>query len=437
MGIHATELGFTQDARLGAIDADASTLGEVSSAVGEHAQSLRSIAGDLGLSGLVADAAGEAVNDLGRQLLDLADAVSAVQRGVTTARTAMSAAQAAHDALPEVALTSSERAVVTQYAAVPAAGYAASAQREYYLHQHELAREAAAAAALDQLSRSLASAASDLAPSNDVDKGEVNRPGSSGGATGRATVPTLPATTVPALPRVTAPTIPDPVRVADPVVTTPTLPVPGDPVIDPRPIPNVDGTVGGTVPGGTHSAGGSGWTQSGPGGSGPSWGAGLAVGGLALGAGGLTRGLATGGGLAGLGSSTGSGSIGGAAARGGTGVLGGTGPGGGAGATGTGTGTGGGTGSTAGGMTALGGGGGATAGRGGVLGSGSTSGRTAMPGGGAGGSGSSKKRRRDALGYLAPEVDELDDAALPTTLRGARAGDRDSAALPVAIDDES
>ena len=434
MGIHATELGFTQDARLGAIDADASTLGEVSAAVEEHAQSLRSIAGDLGLSGLVADAAGEAVSDLGRQLLDLADAVTDVQRGVTAARAAMSTAQSAYLALPEVALTSSERAVVAQYAALPGAGYAADAQREHYLHQHELAREAAARAALDDLVASLTDATGTLNPGVDIGPNGSNQ-SSSGGSGARGTVPSLPTTTVPSLPRVTAPTIPDPGRVDHPVVTDPTVPGPGQVGIDPRPVPTVDGSVGGTVPGGTHPVGGSGWALSGPGsGTDPSWGVGLAVGGVALGAGGLTRGLATGGGLSGLGAGAGAGSIGGTGLRGGTGVLGGAGPGSGAGAVAGGSGAG--TGSTAGGVTALGGGGGATAGRGGVLGAGSASGRTAMPGGGAGGAGSSKKRRRDALGYLAPELDDLDDAALPTTQRGARAGDRDSAALPVALDDE-
>ncbi|WP_448630962.1 hypothetical protein [Cellulomonas soli] len=452
MTTKSADLARTLTADLDLLGGYVARIESLSGAVEENAGQLRLIAGDLGVTGSIEEAAAGSLDSQAKDGLTLCDDVAAISTSVARARDALVVAQEAYRDLPQVGLNGWQKAeVLTAEIVVPGVGtLVGSAATAYLTAQNSHARETAADQALRALEGQLTFAADAMAigtVKTNLTDAVAPMPASAttptgtttGGSTGR---PIGAATSIGSGSPTTA------LGTGSAVPTTGLAPgstlsgvlVGGGSSTWADPTPAVGGstsadgrTIGGTVPGGSVTGALPGaWSGSGSG-----FGATAGTGGLggAVTGGALAGGLAVGAtavGLTGLSRSASAGGLLGGAGLGGT-------SGSGLSSTGTSSGVLGGSRSSSGSATALRGASGSSLAEGTASGGTASTGASAtrstasssgmMPGGGAAGGGGADKRRRKGGGLIAPGIDE-DDARLPVSLgAGARAGSREN--LPV------
>lgn len=430
---NATELSKTLDAQPAAIVAGADDVRMLQRPLEAIVDSLRRIAGDIGMDGLSGHVAAESVDDLAQRLGVQAQTVVDVATVTERARQAVAEARAAYLDLPRGHATAAERRQLVDEGAGSGIPYLDS----YYAQQ----REAAATTATISLQTSMSQAAAAMETLRTREYHEDGPlPGTQGTMPGPRQVPTIPTDGPgssgggsPSSPGggspgpadiLTALPVPPEVAVVEPPRFTPPTDGPGTPPVAPPAgpvppggtypeIPGIDGPADGGLPwlpgsdvsDGRVPGSGAGPSVPGIGGGAPVLGGalagGAAVGGGMLGAAGLHRlGSGPGGlGASGLGSGSGVGPIGGIGGVAGTqspgAVL---------------------AGGAAAGVP------GAAAPTGGARGGGLVAG--GGPGGIASGDGSRKRRRAGALGYLAPALDEDDESAAAEAGPAAGAGSR-------------
>ncbi|WP_149203954.1 hypothetical protein [Actinotalea subterranea] len=452
------------------------------------AADLRRIAGDLGMTGISADAGWEEFVAVAKDLNTRADEFTKAAKVAEKAEAAVERAQQAYADLPSGDLEPWQKVAIAgggMVVAGPAGAVTGAVAAEIWGNEREKEREAAAQKALAALEQDLQSAATAMPTPASSRVTHRGRDGDDAGDDAGSDGTTPPDGTRPPVYPMPSPnpwnpdgpsviTGPhemgdlislDPVATDNPTwnhpdVDTPTTPDWTNVAIDPNPWTpgdgNADGDVTGTVPGGSGNGtggagtgvGGSGY-GAGYGGAGGALAGGVGIGGAALGAAALGRGMR--GILGGAGSGSAGGVGGGAGAgsggRGGTGL--------GAGSLGSSAGRSGTAGAGLGAGARTGSGlGGTTSGQSGLVAGSSTTGAAngsaaggratgmagGMGGGGGAAGGSSKSRRGSGGGYLAPDVDIDDEPGTTALGAGARAGSRGQArveAAPVEIDDES
>jgi len=101
MGQHADDLSASLDAEVGSLHDDTDQLGLISNAVSTYAQSLRSMATDLGIGGDTADVAGDSFAALATAIVNTADRFDGVASSAATARAAILQAREDYRALPD------------------------------------------------------------------------------------------------------------------------------------------------------------------------------------------------------------------------------------------------------------------------------------------------------------------------------------------------
>ncbi|MEZ0449511.1 hypothetical protein AB5970_16695, partial [Cellulomonas sp. ICMP 17802] len=174
MGQHADDLGAALGAEVGSLHDDTDQLGLIGDAVSSYAQSLRSMATDLGLGGTTADLAGDSFAQLATAIVTTADRFDGVARSAATARAAILQAREDYRALPDGELSLGERAALAAGGtiAMPGVGtVAAIVAGGIWSDQREAEREKAARKAIETLNASLAAAGDSFPPATHLPEG--------------------------------------------------------------------------------------------------------------------------------------------------------------------------------------------------------------------------------------------------------------------------
>src|SRR4051794_58392 len=174
MGQHADDLSASLDAEVGSLHDDPDQLGLISNAVSSYAQSLRSMATDLGIGGDTADRAGDSFAALATAIVNTADRFDGVAKSAGTARAAILQAREDYRALPDGELSVGERLALAAggTVALPGVGtVTALVAGGIWSDQREAEREKAARKAIDTLNASLQAASSSFPPATHLPDG--------------------------------------------------------------------------------------------------------------------------------------------------------------------------------------------------------------------------------------------------------------------------
>src|SRR6478735_7797132 len=177
MGQHADDLSASLDAEVGSLHDDTDQLGLISNAVSTYAQSLRSMATDLGIGGDTADVAGQSFAALATAIVNTADRFDGVAASAATARAAILQAREDYRSLPDGELSGAEQAALTVGGTIALPGIgtvAASIAGSIWSNQREEEREKAAQKAIATLNASLQAASSSFPPATHLPDGPTD-----------------------------------------------------------------------------------------------------------------------------------------------------------------------------------------------------------------------------------------------------------------------